>query len=172
MLEVQRHAMSMMAASGFDNVTVEQIAARAGVSPSTVYRYFGTKEALVLWGDRAADFVGRVAEAKVGKKRTVAQAFTEAAAAVYDDADVLAQLELVFANEALAIAFEHELVGSRHALATALAVHRGAEGVGGRDLAAAGALLGSLVAVLERWQSTGGTKSFVKQLARVADSVA
>jgi AcrR family transcriptional regulator len=49
MVEVQRIAMRMMRSSGFSNVTVEQIAEAADVSPPTVYRYFGTKEALVLW---------------------------------------------------------------------------------------------------------------------------
>lgn len=171
MAEVQRHAMSMMGAAGFDNVTVEQIAGRAGVSPSTVYRYFGTKEALVLWGDRAGELIAAFSDAKIGKKRSAAQAFTEAATQVYDGADVQAQLELIFANDALAVAFEHEVIGRREELATQVALHRGSEAAVGRDLAVAGALLGALIAVLDRWQSSGGSKSFSKQLAKVADAL-
>lgn len=45
---VQAVALDLFEADGFDAVTVEQVAARADVSPSTLYRYFGTKEGLVL----------------------------------------------------------------------------------------------------------------------------
>ncbi len=176
--DVQRAAMRMMQASGFANVTVEEIAANSGVSPSTVYRYFGTKEALVLWGDRAGQMVAHFAAAKVGKKRSIELAFVEAVAATYDDAgpvarlELVAQLELIFANEDLTIAFEHELIGRRDEVAAALAVHRSAKSVGGRDAAQAGALLGALIAVLERWQASGGEKSLAKQLAKAFDTKA
>lgn len=170
--DVQRVAMRMMQVSGFANVTVEEIAATSGVSPSTVYRYFGTKEALVLWGDRAGQMVAAFTEAKVGKRRSAEEAFIDAATTTYDDADpvarleLVAQLELIFANEDLTIAFEHELIGRRDEVAAALAAHRSAKSVGGRDAAQAGALLGALIAVLERWQASGGEKSLAKQLSK------
>jgi AcrR family transcriptional regulator len=175
--DVQRVAMRMMQESGFANVTVEEVAATSGVSPSTVYRYFGTKEALVLWGDRAGQMVAEFTAAKVGKKRSAEQAFIEAAIATYDDVDAVAhlefvaQLELIFANEDLTIAFEHELIGRRDDVAAALATHRSAKSVSGRDAAQAGALLGALIAVLERWQTSGGEKSLAKQLSKAFDAV-
>ena len=61
MENVRTTAFELMSANGFDSVTVEQIAAQSAVSPSTVYRYFGTKEALVLSAQRPAKLVERVA---------------------------------------------------------------------------------------------------------------
>jgi AcrR family transcriptional regulator len=166
MTEVQRTAMSMMQVSDFSSVTVEEIAAASGVSPSTVYRYFGTKEALVLWGGRASSMVAAFAQAKVGKKLSSEDAFVEAAAAAYDHADVAAQLDLVFVNPELTVAFEHELIGQRLSLAQALADHRQANSVGWRDVGTAGSMLGALIAVLERWSGTGGDKALAKQLTK------
>jgi AcrR family transcriptional regulator len=170
MADVQRTAMSMMQVAGFSNVTVEEIAVTAGVSASTVYRYFGTKEALVLWGDRATRVVAEVAAANVGKKLTVEAAFVEAAATAYDDPDAMAQLHLVFANPELTIAFEHELMSQRHALGVVVADHRQASSVGWRDISGAGSMLGALIAVLERWSTTGGDKALAKQLAKAFDT--
>ncbi|XVX19692.1 TetR/AcrR family transcriptional regulator [Actinomycetota bacterium] len=48
MRRLQQVAIEQFEEHGFDNVTIEHVAAHADVSPSTVYRYFGTKEALVL----------------------------------------------------------------------------------------------------------------------------
>ncbi|WP_199849775.1 TetR/AcrR family transcriptional regulator [Blastococcus sp. Marseille-P5729] len=48
MRRLQEVAVEQFEEHGFDAVTIEHIAAHAEVSPSTVYRYFGTKEALVL----------------------------------------------------------------------------------------------------------------------------
>jgi AcrR family transcriptional regulator len=48
-LAIQEAALTLFERQGFDNTTVEEIAAVAEVSPSTVYRYFQTKDETVFW---------------------------------------------------------------------------------------------------------------------------
>jgi AcrR family transcriptional regulator len=45
---IQEHAVRLFRAQGYDATTVEQVAEAAEVSPSTVFRYFPTKEDLVI----------------------------------------------------------------------------------------------------------------------------
>ncbi len=51
MRTIQEQALDLFDERGFDDVTIEQIAAAAGVSPSSIYRYFGTKEGLLVADD-------------------------------------------------------------------------------------------------------------------------
>jgi AcrR family transcriptional regulator len=46
---IQRHALQLFREQGYEATTVEQIAAAAEVSPSTFFRYFPTKEDVVLY---------------------------------------------------------------------------------------------------------------------------
>ena len=48
-LAIQEHALRLIREQGYGNTTVEQIAAAAEVSPSTFFRYFPTKEDVVLF---------------------------------------------------------------------------------------------------------------------------
>ena len=48
MRTIQEKALDLFDERGFDAVTIEEIAAAAEVSPSSVYRYFGTKEGLIV----------------------------------------------------------------------------------------------------------------------------
>jgi AcrR family transcriptional regulator len=59
--EVSDVAFRLFAEQGFDRTTVEQIAAEAGLSRTTFFRYFGTKEELVL--GKMAEFGHEVAAA-------------------------------------------------------------------------------------------------------------
>ncbi|NLV80543.1 MAG: TetR/AcrR family transcriptional regulator [Rhodococcus sp.] len=51
MRHIQEVALDLFDERGFQEVSVEQIADAADVSPSSVYRYFGTKEGIVLADD-------------------------------------------------------------------------------------------------------------------------
>lgn len=59
--EVGEVAFRLFAKQGFDKTTVEQIAAEAGLSRTTFFRYFGTKEEVVL--GKMAEFGHEVAAA-------------------------------------------------------------------------------------------------------------
>src|ERR1044071_2839050 len=48
---IQEHAVRLFVQQGYDATTVEQIAEAAEVSPSTFFRYFPTKEDVVLIDD-------------------------------------------------------------------------------------------------------------------------
>lgn len=48
MLTIQESALDLFDERGFDAVTIEEIAAAAEVSPSSVYRFFGTKEGILV----------------------------------------------------------------------------------------------------------------------------
>lgn len=48
---IQDEAFRLVQEYGFDATTIEAIAEAAEVSPSTVYRYFGTKEGVLLWDE-------------------------------------------------------------------------------------------------------------------------
>ncbi len=50
---LQRVALTLFASRGYDQVTVQEIAAQAEVSPRTVFRYFPRKDDLVLWDDKS-----------------------------------------------------------------------------------------------------------------------
>jgi AcrR family transcriptional regulator len=51
MRHIQQTALNLFDAHGYGDVTIERIAAEAEVSPSSVYRYFGSKEQLVLYDE-------------------------------------------------------------------------------------------------------------------------
>jgi AcrR family transcriptional regulator len=60
--EIQRCALALFVARGFEKTTVAEIAAAAEVSPMTVFRYFPTKEDLVLTDDFDEELVRKIKE--------------------------------------------------------------------------------------------------------------
>ncbi len=48
---VQTEALRLFAAQGYHETSVEQIASAAAISPRTFYRYFPSKESVVLWDE-------------------------------------------------------------------------------------------------------------------------
>lgn len=59
---VQEVAVRLFDERGFDAVTIEEVAREAEVSPSTVYRHFGTKEGLVIRDEHDDVLFARIGE--------------------------------------------------------------------------------------------------------------
>jgi AcrR family transcriptional regulator len=75
---IRRSAMSLIAANGYANTTIEQIAEASDISPSTFFRYFPTKESVLMAND--LDQVTLAALAAQPANLTTLQAFREALA--------------------------------------------------------------------------------------------
>ncbi len=89
---IQRHALRLFREQGYDETTVSQIAEAAEVSESTFFRYFPTKEDVVLWDD----FDPRIAEvflAQPAATRPI-QALRNAMREVLGQLPAVAQAEL------------------------------------------------------------------------------
>ncbi|MFN3257544.1 MAG: TetR/AcrR family transcriptional regulator [Ilumatobacter sp.] len=168
---VRRTALDLMTAQGFDSVTVEEIARHAQVSPSSVYRYVGTKEALVISTDRPSTFAEQLRAAEATS--TPLAAFEQAALDVWGTDDVAQEMRIVVANPPLVHAFERQLLDQRDAVAEFFATRRGKASPGLRDDALAAAALGVLAAMIIRWGRANGTpkalgKSLAKGLATIS----
>jgi AcrR family transcriptional regulator len=158
MKRVQRVAVDLFAERGFAAVSVEQVATAAGVSPVSIYRWFGTKERLVLWDDYDPKLLNAIGEALEGRNPldAVREGVVRALAHVYD-ADrelVLARTKLIYAEPSLLAA---ALVDSRHLEAALREMFAG--GGLGDDFAAgvlAAAAVSVLTAAVDAWQAEQG----------------
>jgi AcrR family transcriptional regulator len=152
---IQAHAMRLFAQQGYDATTVEQIAEAAEISPSTFFRYFKTKEDVVIQ-DRYDDMMtaaimaappelGPIAAMRFG----FAAIATQIDAAEWRDAHDRAQLTLTHA--ALRARSIQNLTDTVDAIAVAFAARLDRPADDFRLRALAGACVGSLIECVFRW---------------------
>jgi AcrR family transcriptional regulator len=117
MRRVQDAAIELFERHGFATVTVEQVARAAEVGVASVFRNFGTKEALVLWDEYDPALFDAIAR-RLGERRrpldAARAALVEQVGAVYarDKKRILRRTELTMKTPALAAAARlnvHEL---------------------------------------------------------------
>ncbi|MGE0600956.1 MAG: TetR/AcrR family transcriptional regulator [Dehalococcoidia bacterium] len=159
MRRIQAVALDLFDQLGFESVTIEQIADGAEVSPSSVYRYFGTKEQVVLWDEGDIEFLEVVA-AKLSDhppveavRLALAQVLTEYFAGNEERARRMTRL--LFDEPALRTALFEAVNGFTAVVAQAL-VH--ASGRDEADLDAqviATVLVGALVVATRHWHESG-----------------
>jgi AcrR family transcriptional regulator len=84
---IREAARRLIERRGYDNTTIEQIAVAAEVSPSTVFRYFPSKEHIVLTGDYATSAIEFLRARPADEPPVVAlrEALTGMARVLYED---------------------------------------------------------------------------------------
>ncbi len=174
--EIQRHALRLFLDQGFDATTVEQIAEAADVSPSTFFRYFPTKVAVVLADDLDSVFLASFHAQP--PEIDILQAFRNALGSVFADLapDELATLrargQLYLSTPELRAAVLDDVIGSMRVLSTAVAERTGRSASDPQVMTLCGAILGAWVATSVQWllDPDADTDAVVEGVWRLLDS--
>jgi AcrR family transcriptional regulator len=156
---IQQTALRLFLSKGYYATTVEQIAAAAGVSHMTFFRYFPTKEAVVE-SDDYDPFIAELIRRRPPDEDDLTalhRALAEGLAAVYDaDRDVLlARTRLVFTTPALRAHMADNQYATERLFTDALAA-RGHTEVTFELRVHAAAALAALTVALSAWVESEG----------------
>jgi AcrR family transcriptional regulator len=173
---LREHALRLFREKGYQNTTVEQIAAAAEVSPSTFFRYFPTKEDLVLQDDMDTRLIAALEQQppELGPVAAVRAASREMFAS-YTGAD----MDILRETTRLTMTVPEVRARALDELGRAIGVF--AEAVAKRagrpadDLAvrtAAGAIMGVIMAITLPWEGFAGTQSLEDSIGRIDEALA
>ena len=168
-----RAAMELYSERGFDNTTVEEIAAHAGLTERTFFRYFADKrEVLFAGGANLQEFlVSAVASAPDSAPpiEAVAAALEGAGALLQERRDYSRRRQAVIAaNAGLQERELIKLASLASALATALR-ERGVTGPAASLAAEAGIAVFRIA--IERWQNDPGQRDLVQLMRESLDAL-
>ncbi len=158
---IQEHALRLFLEKGYEATTVEEIAAAAGVSHMTFFRYFPRKESVVESDDYDPLLVDLVAARPAGEAPLTAlhRAVREGLEAILpvDRDAVLVRTRLVLETPALRSRTWQNQDATRDLFAAALARRAGAARPDLRTTVLAAAALAALTTAITAWAATGGT---------------
>lgn len=111
---IEAAAWRLFARNGFDETTVDDIAAAAGVAPRTFFRYFDTKEAVLYgaWRERIERFCAELRDRPAGEAPLVAIVNTLAgfmSQLEHDNAELLQRHRIAARSERFG-RYRHEVV--------------------------------------------------------------
>jgi AcrR family transcriptional regulator len=175
-LMIQDEAMKVIAEKGWEHTTVDDIAYAAAISPRTFFRYFPTKEDVVLWDEYdpiAPDMLSArpVDEPLVESMRLL---IYEALGGLYrrDPDALLLRVRLLLAVPELRARLRDAQGEGEQVLATHLAAHRGLapDALAVRVLAAA--ITSTILVALEAWVRDDGKTDLMAILDRALQALA
>ncbi len=155
---IQQAALDLIDRQGYDATTCEQIAAAAEVSPATFFRYFPTKEDVVLTDDYDPMIVHAITSRPKGEGPLLAS--RRGLAVVLGELDedemaiVRARTALLLSIPALRSRLQEQLGSTREAFALALAPRLGKDPADMEVQVLAAACAGALAVAIERWAAT------------------
>jgi AcrR family transcriptional regulator len=172
---IREHALRLFRENGYQATTVEKIAEAAEVSPSTFFRYFPTKEDVVLQDDMDTRLIealeqqppelGPVAAARAAARQMVAS-YTAA------DMDVLRETTaLTFSVPEIRARALDELARAITVIAEAVAKRAGrpADDLAVRTVA--GAIIGVIMAITIPWEGWSEGFAFEDTFGRIDEAL-
>jgi AcrR family transcriptional regulator len=175
MRRVQTVALDLFEEHGFDEVTVERIAEQADVSPSSIYRHFGTKEQLVIWDEFDPAALAAIEEEleqapPLEALRRVVEAIMRQAVDT-DEQRIHRRLRIAFATPAVEAASALQTYEMGGLIAAVLARKLGRDPQDLDVQVAAHAFAGGLLGGLRHWEATGFTTPVEEIFARPLDVI-
>ncbi len=176
MRHIQAVALELFEAHGFDAVTVERIADASEVSASSVYRYFGTKEGIVLMNPNREVVIARLfgdghddRPLLETVRRVLGEYFADSQAWI--EGPERRRIQMLLTVPSVQAAAVTRLAEAADSLSTGIAARRGAVGADFRTRILAGALLGSVLSAVRVWQEEGGTEPLPELLDRTLSTL-
>src|SRR4051794_10276363 len=162
-IAIQEAALDLIVRQGYDATTCEQIAAAAEVSPATLFRYFPTKEDVVMQDDYDPLMAAAVA-ARPARERpflAVRRALAQTLAQLPDQeiATVQERTRLLLSVPALRARLHEQSEAARVALADVLATRMGRPPDDLPVQATAAACAAAVSVAVEHWARNGGQLS-------------
>ena len=173
MRELQAIALDMFEAEGFDAVTVDDIAAAGGVSASTVYRYFGTKERLVVWDGSDKELTDtlvrrlRTSPPIIAFRDTLIDTFADEK----DNEPLLRRVRFLYANPQVHAAAIEQDLKDQDELATGFAQIAGRKSASLEDRTRAGVCMAALDAAIGEWQREENTQPLATLIRQTFDTI-
>jgi AcrR family transcriptional regulator len=173
---LREHALRLFREQGYQVTTVEQIAAAAEVSPSTFFRYFPTKEDLILQDDLDVRMIEAFSRQPAGLTPVAAiRAATKEALTSfgYDDmAQIRETIRLTLTVPEIRARAMDEFARAIEAIAGAIGKRAGRppEDMAVRTLA--GAVVGVIMSVTIPWQERMSEQSPEEMFTRIDEALA
>jgi AcrR family transcriptional regulator len=167
---IQEHALRLFEKQGYEQTTVDQIAAAAEVSPSTFFRYFKTKEDVVLEDEYDPLLLALLAREPSDEpflpalRRVVSMAFDQMGPT--ELGKIQQRTKLMLAVPALRMRMLDNFNSSVDMLAGAVAQRSGRDASDLEVRTFAGALTGALIAAIFAWVDGEGTDDLGKLVDR------
>lgn len=159
---IQEEGLRLFLAKGFEATTVQEIAAAAGVSHMTFFRYFSSKEDVVMSDDYDPLIVRLIAERPAGEPAVekVRSALKEGLRRIYaaDREALLVRTRLILHTPQLRARLWEQQAATERLIVSALAGHAGHDNVGLRDLVVSAACLAAVTTAVAVWAENEGAE--------------
>ena len=173
---IQTEALRLFTEKGYAQTTVEEIADAAAISPRTFFRYFPTKEDVVMW-DEYDPLALDLLESRPNDE-PAAESFRmvvrETLGGLYrrDPERLLKRVQLSMSVPEVRARFLEEQTNGVAALASLFARKRGAEADELRLRVIGSSLLAAVIVAIDVWQQDGGKDDLLALLDQVTDALA